>query len=212
MNIKTVYDAFNIKYFKNILEIFLINKTFDYTFGIFSWEYVEGFDSETDYILSELDTKINSIKTNCLIFANNLFNKSKKEMKSLDNVNNIHELMKIGLEFFEYIINNRLQYFKYFSLSLNANNSNNKLTSNYYESLIFQYLTLFANVISMKPFREDLRFDPKQYFKLIYLILIFHKIISMLKKKKHDHKINILDLPNLIFYLFFFSIIKKRMI
>lgn len=158
---KEVYDLFNRKYLKVIMEIFKMNKTADYTFGIFSWEFIDGLDNNSDYFLSELDTKINSVKNNCIIFVNNLFNKSKKEMKFQDNIDIIYDLLKIGLEFFEYIVNNRLKYFKDFNLSLNTNNGNSRISSHYYEALIFQYLTLFANVIKMKPFKEDLRFDPK---------------------------------------------------
>jgi len=165
MNLKKeVYDIFNWKYLKVILEIFQINKTSDYTFGIFSWEFSDGLDQTTDFLLSELDSKLNSIKNNCLIFVNNLFNKSKKEMKNQENITIIYEFLKIGLDFFEFIINNRLRYFKYFNLSLNCSNTISRISSHYYEALIFQYLTLFANVVKMKPFKDDLRFDPKKYF------------------------------------------------
>jgi len=158
---KEVYDLFNCKYLKVIMEIFQINKTADYTFGIFSWEFINGLDKNSDYFLSELDIKINSVKNNCIIFVNNLFNKSKKEMKYQENIDIIYNLLKIGLDFFEYIVNNRLKYFKDFNLSLNTNYGNGRISSHYYEALIFQYLTLFANVIKMKPFKDDLRFDPK---------------------------------------------------
>jgi len=142
-----------------VIEIFKINKTSDYNFGIFSWEFIDGLDKNSDYFLSELDTKINCVKNNCLIFVNNLFNKSKKEMKNQDNIDIIYDLLKIGLDFLEFIVNNRLIYFKDFSLSLNSNIR--RITAHYYEALIFQFLTLFANIVKMKPFKDDLRFEPK---------------------------------------------------
>lgn len=157
-------QIFNAKYLKIIFEIFNLDKTLDHTFGVFSWEYSPDLVDEIKlYFTSELDSKINNIKNNCLIFVNCLFNKSRKEIKNQENVQIIYQLIKIGLSFFEFLTNNRLQYFKYFNSSLNASYSkNNKLPSHFYESLIYQYLVLFANVINVKPFSQDLQFDIKK--------------------------------------------------
>jgi hypothetical protein len=186
MNIsKDTYEKFYFKYVQIIYNIFLISKTSDINFGIFSWKFDENLNAninnninintinEIKYKAYLLDDKINSLKTSCLIFINFIFNKSKKEIKDQIIKDIIYNLIKIGQDFLEYIVLNKSNYFKYFNnnnnenknnRALNINNFNNlnnsfSLISDSYENLIFQYMVLFANVISTNPFKDNLGFD-----------------------------------------------------
>jgi hypothetical protein len=163
MNIsKDTFDIFFLKYVQVIYNIFLVNKTSDINFGIFSWKYDENLNisDEIKYKSYLLDHKINSLKTSCLMFINYLFNKSKKQIKDTIIIDIIYNLIKIGQEFLGYIVLNKSNYFQYFNNNKNDNYNNcSPLKSDYYECLIFQYMNLFANVFSTHPFKDNLGFD-----------------------------------------------------
>lgn len=162
---KDTFDEFYIKYIQIIYKIFLINKTSDTNFGIFSWKFDEEKNSlitteEIQHKFYLLDHKVNNLKTNCLIFINYAFNKSKKQIKDQIIIDIIYELINLGQEFLNYIVLNKSNYFKFFNTNINEISiKGNPLKSDYYECLIFQYMVLFANILSVNPFQEDLRFN-----------------------------------------------------